>query len=54
MFDVKTVQMIGNEICGDCGPNRDCDTEISECPRISMALTILDEYVREKLLLLIH
>ena len=42
---LELVIKIGNEICEDCGPNRDCELAIDDCSRIDNAIDLLDEYL---------
>jgi len=41
---LKLIQAIGDEVCEGCGPNRDCETEYEDCPRIAAAMAVLDDY----------
>ncbi len=40
--DIKKVQAIGNLICEDCGPNRDCELALDDCSRLSEAIDVLN------------
>ena len=44
---IKIVQMIGTEVCEDCGPDRDCGLEIENCSRISSAIEALNGWLEE-------
>jgi len=44
MDKLELVQKIGEEMCGDCGPDRDCGLEIDDCNRIANALEMLEMY----------
>ena len=44
-LELELVQTIGTEVCGDCGLNRDCGEELSECFHIINALNALHEWV---------
>ena len=46
MDKLKLVQEIGNEICEECGPDRDCEEEPSECFRVISAIAFLDVYLK--------
>jgi len=45
MTKVEFIQEIGNKICDGCGPDRDCELEIEECPRIKNAIELLDIFI---------
>ncbi len=43
---IEVAYQIGNEICDDCGPGRDCGLEFQDCGRMDTALDILDRYIK--------
>ena len=47
MNKTELVQSIGNDICDDCGPNRDCGLELDSCDRIASAETRLNGFLEE-------
>lgn len=47
MNSVELMQNIAREICQDCGPDRDCELEYSDCTRISNGLEWLRQYLKE-------
>jgi len=46
---IETLQEIGNEICENCGPDRDCGIEIEDCARINNAIGILEGWLDVKM-----
>ena len=48
MDQVELIQYIGNEICEDCGPDRDCGLEYEDCSRIDNALYALNDFIEDK------
>ena len=47
MDKIELALKIGNEVCEDCGPHRDCGEEIEECFRILNAMNLIDVYIFE-------
>ena len=45
MDKIDLVQKIGNEVCDNCGPSRDCGLDYAECERIDNAIILVDEYL---------
>ena len=45
MDKIELVQIIGRDICEDCGPERDCGLEYEDCDRIAVALSVLEDYI---------
>jgi hypothetical protein len=45
MDKIELVQKIGNEVCEECGPYRDCGLEVEECPRINNAIELISKYL---------
>jgi len=49
MNDLEFIQAIGNEVCEDCGPYRDCGLEYDDCVRLENAFKYLNEgYEQER------
>ena len=48
MDKIFLVQVIGGEVCEECGEDRDCGLEYDDCYRISTALEVLEEYLQNK------
>lgn len=48
MESLELVQKIGNTVCEECGPNRDCELDPKDCDRIIEALELLDDYVENQ------
>jgi len=50
MNEIELIQYIGNEICEDCGPDRDCELELDDCSRVANALYALNKFIDEDIL----
>jgi len=47
MNGLEVIQIIGSEICEECGDSRDCGLEYSECDRIGTAFDVLEKFLDE-------
>jgi len=49
MLGLELIRNIGNEVCEECGPDRDCGIDnYYDCDRIVNAMKILDEFLKER------
>jgi hypothetical protein len=45
MTKIEFIQIIGNEVCEGCSPDRDCGLEYEDCPHIKYALDALQDLI---------
>ena len=45
MDKIELVRRIGDEVCEDCSPFRDCGIEPDDCDRIIIAVGLLNDYL---------
>ena len=47
MDKIFLVQVIGGEVCEECGEDRDCGLEYDDCDRIGSSIKYLDDFMEE-------